>query len=971
MPSRSWIRELFARPVTRTIRKAPPRVRLAAEELETRWVPSIVVNNPTDTPVAGQIDLRQAIAQANTGGDQTITFDPGVFATPQTITLDPALGQLELSDTTGTETIMGPAAGATVSGNNASRVFQVDALVTASISGLTISGGNVGYFGTGGGLTNYGTTALTNCTVSGSSAGFGGGVFNYSGSLNLTNCTLSGNLATFGGGGVAAFGYGGTAALTNCTLSGNSAGYGGGLYTRSGGAAALTDCTVSGNSGFAFQQVGGLYSGFNGTITLGNTIVAGNTPSDVGTFFGGFISQGHNLIGATGGTPGFVGSDLTGTSAQPLNPVLAPLSSSYGGPTETMALLPGSPAIDAGASAGAPTTDQRGLGRVGAVDIGAFESQGFHGLALVSGTPQTAAIGTQFAQPLAVAVTANNPAEPVDGGVVTFVAQRAADGATAILPGATAVIAGGRAAVTAAPNNTDGSYTVTASVSGLAPATFALRNTGPVFASLAVNTTSTALFSGAGVLSLPEAVLFANADSVGNANITFDKTVFAAPQTITLTGTQLELSNTGEAETITGPKAGVTVSGGGLSRVFQVDAGVTASFSGLTLGGGKTNGNGGGLLNSGTATLTGCTISGNSAASGGGVFNSGTAALTNCTVSGNSASGFGGDGGGVFNSGTATLTGCTISGNSGPHYGHGAGLFNSGKAALTNSTVSGNSAPYGGGLWNNGAITLGSSTVSGNSSNFGGALDNFGAATFTNCTISRNSAGVNGGGLDNLLFATAALTNCTISGNSTAGSGGGLFNYYFATATLTNCTVSGNSANFGGGLNNGFLGTMTVTGSNIKGNTAVVGGGIANQGTLNVASSNIINNTATSRGGGLSTTGGSATLANCVINTNQVINPTGTALGGGIDCENSTLALTNCAVNANQANGATAEGGGIYAFDSTVTVTNSTVNGNKANGSVLGEGGGIYSSHSPLTLVASTVKGNKASTDSDDLFNGP
>jgi hypothetical protein len=58
----------------------------------------------------------------------------------------------------------------TVSGNNASRVFQVDSLVTASISGLTISGGNVGFYYNGGGLYNFGTTTLTNCTVSGNSA---------------------------------------------------------------------------------------------------------------------------------------------------------------------------------------------------------------------------------------------------------------------------------------------------------------------------------------------------------------------------------------------------------------------------------------------------------------------------------------------------------------------------------------------------------------------------------------------------------------------------------------------------------------------------------------------------------------------------------------------------------------------------------------------------------------------------------
>ena len=83
-------------------------------------------------------------------------------------------------------------------------------------------------------------------------------------------------------------------------------------------------------------------------MTLGTTIVAGNTAATNGPdVFGNFTSQGHNLIGKTNGSSGWVGTDLTGTIAQPLNAMLAPLGN-YGGPTETMALLPGSPAIGAG-----------------------------------------------------------------------------------------------------------------------------------------------------------------------------------------------------------------------------------------------------------------------------------------------------------------------------------------------------------------------------------------------------------------------------------------------------------------------------------------------------------------------------------------------------------------------------------------------------------------------------------------------
>jgi hypothetical protein len=176
----------------------------------------------------------------------------------------------------------------------------------------------------------------------------------------------------------------GTAALTNCTVSGNSAGIvGGGMYngtfgnTTQAATATLTDCTVSGNS--AGILGGGVYNSFSsGTSTLGNTIVAGNTASNSGhDAYGTFTSLGHNLIGETDGSGGWVGSDLTGSIASPLNPLLGSLANN-GGPTRTMALLPGSPAIDAGNNSLIPsgvTTDQRGFDRIvnGTVDIGAFE----------------------------------------------------------------------------------------------------------------------------------------------------------------------------------------------------------------------------------------------------------------------------------------------------------------------------------------------------------------------------------------------------------------------------------------------------------------------------------------------------------------------------------------------------------------------------------------------------------------------
>src|SRR5262249_57269372 len=142
-------------------------------------------------------------------------------------------------------------------------------------------------------------------------------------------------------------------------------GNGGGIWNN--GTATLTDCTVSGNSA---NNGGGIAN--YGTATLINTIVAGNLAGSFPDVSGAVTSLGNNLIGATDGSFGWVGADLTGSVAQPLDALLAPLGNN-GGPTQTMALLPGSPAIDAGSNALAAglTTDQRGATRInnGTVDI--------------------------------------------------------------------------------------------------------------------------------------------------------------------------------------------------------------------------------------------------------------------------------------------------------------------------------------------------------------------------------------------------------------------------------------------------------------------------------------------------------------------------------------------------------------------------------------------------------------------------
>jgi hypothetical protein len=150
-------------------------------------------------------------------------------------------------------------------------------------------------------------------------------------------------------------------------------------------------------------------------------------------------------------------------------------------------------------------------------------------------------------------------------------------------------------------------------------------------------------------------------------------------------------------------------------RVFSVSEGVTAKLDGFAVTGGQTRGDrgGGGIVNSGTLTLTNSIVSGNTAGLGGGIFNlHGMATVVNSTVSGNTADG----GCGIHNFGTLTVTNSTVSGNSRASSGRcsaicGGGIFSAGMLTLTNSTVSGNCL-YG--IINiEGMATVVNSTVSG------------------------------------------------------------------------------------------------------------------------------------------------------------------------------------------------------------------------------------------------------------------
>ncbi len=386
---------------------------------------SLVVQNTADS---GAGSLRQAILDACPGA--IITFASPLFDSTQMITL--TSGQLLINKNL---TITGPGANLlSISGNNASRVFQVNGSVTASLSGMTITGGNgVGALnsGHGGGVYSNGTLTVLNSVITGNTTGSsksGGGICSDFGAglLTVTNSQITNNTAKLSGGGILAGGpltlTGSTVAnntntasvagiaggvetyaatnLTNSTISGNHADNsgntsGGGMYAY-GGAITLTSVTITGNSAKGTDSAGGLRNDGSGTVTVKNTLIAGNTgtsgaTADVNSTNNGgtpFTSQDYNLIGDGTGATGFTGTaDQVGGGMNPvINAMLGPLADN-GGPTPTHALLVGSPALDKGNSF-TLTTDQRGLTRPkdnpniapampggDNSDIGAFEVQ--------------------------------------------------------------------------------------------------------------------------------------------------------------------------------------------------------------------------------------------------------------------------------------------------------------------------------------------------------------------------------------------------------------------------------------------------------------------------------------------------------------------------------------------------------------------------------------------------------------------
>jgi CSLREA domain-containing protein/uncharacterized repeat protein (TIGR01451 family) len=365
---------------------------------------TFAVNTTADTSVAGgcttepACSLRDAIIAAGASADpeDTVAVPAGRYLVEN--------GQLQ-PGASGSLIIRGAGARSTViDAQGTSRVFNVGG-EKVTIEGVTITGGSATEIigeeltGDGGGILAYAAEELTLNAVNvvGNTATQNGGGISAppegtdKTAITIANSTIANNKVTGGlleglGGGLYVLGK---FSMTNSTVTGNSvesAGavvQGGGVLlaidpaSMEGSEGTIVNSTIAGNSVGMAGTGGGLavYNptpevGGSATLLVRNTIVAGNTgpagPSDCALVT--MVTSDRNL--SSDGSCMFTDPG----SRQNANPLLGPLADN-GGETDTMALLPGSPALDAGTNAGCPPVDQRGTTRPQgpACDIGAFE----------------------------------------------------------------------------------------------------------------------------------------------------------------------------------------------------------------------------------------------------------------------------------------------------------------------------------------------------------------------------------------------------------------------------------------------------------------------------------------------------------------------------------------------------------------------------------------------------------------------
>ena len=339
---------------------------------------TLMINNSTVTDNHGGAGIFNATGATATVNGCTISFNAG----------DSAGGIMNLTASS-TLTVINSTISSNQSTDDAGGGIFNAGSGQVNISGSTLNNNTA--HGPGGGIASRaGTVMITNSTISDNRATSGtiqrgGGIFNANGLIDIRGSTINGNMAGSFGGGIDNSPENefveAIVKVTNCTISHNSAAAGGGINNSSVGIVFLTNSTVAGNTSDGSPGAGlgggGIANG-PGAFNVKSTILALNSAAAGPNAFGSIQSQGFNLVAIIDGSTGWGATgDQIGTGISPINPRLEtdglanPVLQNNGGPTRTIILQAGSPALDRGASTGLTgmlTTDQRGTGFPRAAD---------------------------------------------------------------------------------------------------------------------------------------------------------------------------------------------------------------------------------------------------------------------------------------------------------------------------------------------------------------------------------------------------------------------------------------------------------------------------------------------------------------------------------------------------------------------------------------------------------------------------
>ena len=888
---------------------------------------AIVGGTPT-----GTMGLRAAINLADVAGgvgtpNAAITFAASLAG--QTITVGAANSPLTISNNS--MTIENTNAGSvTVSGNNNSEVFDVAATtVSVTISSLLITDGSAG---SGGGILNAGSLTLNNDTLFDNTAtGSGGGAIFDTGTLNVTDTTFMDNQCTIGVGGAIFANSAQSATITNSTFAGNTAGQGGAIFCQGSGTVNVQNSTFTDNTstefggaffvqGFLFvnsstitgntaDSGGGGISLMSGGLTLAKSIVSNNTQPtadlDLDASPGTTITDnGYNLLGTQ--VANDEGIDGTGDVFSN-SPGVAALGY-YGGPTQTMPVLAGSPALNAVAVSGTNITytDQRGFTFMqtnGFIDIGAFQTKG------IPFPTDIGAFPSGETSPFAVSTLVDSVAGALNGGT-SLGSGASAFGDLSL-----------REAIDLAdldlPNLPVAGETITFDPT-LAGQTITLSTdiALPISASMLVTNTNAQTVTVSANAANPSQVVNVSGGTVTISGLTISDGVAAVGGGLANSGTLTLVNDTLANNTANGIPTG---DGGGIFNNVTPEGGAIYNSGTLNVGDGTgaesvivenntasgTNGEGAGIYNVRTLTL----------------MNHGT-----LTLHGNTATGTLSLGGGIYNAGTLTqISGSTLTvGTSGSNNGNaahtGGGICNIGTLTLTNATIQNNTATTGGGVFTNlGVMTLTGSTVQGNNAEGGGGIImNGGSLTVDSSTIGGASAAaantaIEGGGIVVQAGALTIQNGTLLEGNTATFAGGGLYQ--------TGGTVVFKNVNANAG---GFF--SSVPSAVVSGNDAAFGAGIeVDGGGFTMDAATVSGNTATSLGGGLHLTGGSIVLGDSTFTANSA------TTGGGLNVTG-VARLFNDTISGNSGgSGVVVGGGGTLVFDND-TVAFNTGGGCKNSG---------------------------------------